>query len=167
MDTLICTLCAIEKPFNEFYKNKGMPSGYANQCKECVKARSKKREEVLRQNPEWVEKEKARARDKYRRLGYNHKQKEWDKKRPWTKIYVYKNINRDLKRKGLLNDSQTAHHWNYNLLKDVFILNKKVHRKLHRFIRIDEETLCFRTIEGNLLDTRDKHQNYINIIEKL
>ena len=58
MKTLFCTLCATEKSVSEFYKNKAMPSGYANQCKECVKARAKAREKVLRQDPEWMGKGK-------------------------------------------------------------------------------------------------------------
>jgi len=68
METLICTLCGREKEISEFYKNNGMPSGYANQCKDCVKARSKIREKRLRTNEEWVEQEKSRGREKYRRL---------------------------------------------------------------------------------------------------
>lgn len=167
MDKIICTLCGEEKELSEFYKNKGMPSGYANQCKTCVKARSKIREQELRKNPEWVEKEKERAREKYLRLGYCEKQKEWDEKRPWSKSYIYKNMNRDLKKRGLLKDGETAHHWNYNLLKDVFVLDKKLHRKLHKYITLDYESLCFNTIEGNLLNTRDKHKNYIEIISNL
>ena len=163
MGTLICTLCEKEKSISEFYKNKVMPSGYANQCKECVKARSKVREEKLRQDPEWVEKEKVRAREKYKRLDYNDKQKKWDEKRPWTKTSTYRNLNRDLK----LTKDQSIHHWNYNFLKDVFILDKKLHRKLHVHIKIDEDTLCFRTCEGHLLDTRKKHSNYINKIKAL
>jgi len=132
MGEIICTLCVIEKPVSHFYKNNKTKSGYANQCKECVKARAKKREVELRKDPEWVEKEKARAREKYDRLNYKEKQKEWDEKRPWSKTSTYRNMNRDLKVKGLLKEGQTAHHWNYNFLKDVFILDKKVHRKLKK-----------------------------------
>ena len=130
-------------------------------------ARAKIRESELRKNPEWVEKEKARAREKYQRLNYKEKQKKWNEKRPWTKTCVYKNLNRHLRIKGLLKDGQTAHHWNYNLLKDVFVIDKKLHRKLHKYITLDQESLCFNTIEGNLLDTREKHENYINIIKDI
>ena len=36
-----CTLCGEVKSLSEFYANKGMQDGYANQCKECVKKRAK------------------------------------------------------------------------------------------------------------------------------
>ena len=80
-----CKVCGIEKDSSQYYK------GSPRTCKECVKARVKEREKELRNNPEWVEKEKVRARDKYKRLGYKNKQKEWDKNRPW-KILVLTRI---------------------------------------------------------------------------
>ena len=49
----------------------------------------------------------------------------------------------------------------------VFVIDKKLHRKLHKYITLDQESLCFNTIEGNLLDTREKHENYINIIKDI
>jgi len=167
MDTIVCTLCSVEKKLSEFYKNKGMPSGYANQCKECVKERAKKRDVRLRKNPKWVEAEKKRSREKYKRLGYCEKQKEWDKKRPWSKNQEYKNLNRNLRINGLLKKGEIAHHWNYNFIKDVFILDKRLHKKLHRYLIIDNDTFCFKTIEGTLLNTRKKHKDYIEIIENL
>lgn len=42
----VCKSCGVEKPIDSFYKNKLMPSGYLNQCIECVKAREKKRRAV-------------------------------------------------------------------------------------------------------------------------
>jgi len=163
MDTIICTLCGEEKELNKFYKHKGMPSGYTNQCKECVKKRAKIREIELRKNPLWVEKEKERGRNKYHRLNYKEKQKVWNEKRPWTKSNIYKGLNKKLK----LKETETAHHWNYNFLEDVFIIEKKLHRKLHKYLTIDEDTFCFITMEGNLLDTKEKHEYYINIISNL
>lgn len=38
---LKCTLCGTVADCSNFYKNKLMLSGYANQCKECVKARAR------------------------------------------------------------------------------------------------------------------------------
>ena len=31
----------------------------------------------------------------------------------------------------------------------------------HRFLRYDEETMLYRTVDGELLDTKEKHENYI------
>lgn len=166
MDTKICFKCEKEKPLDDFYKHNKMADGRLNKCKVCTKKDVDEREKRLRLNPEWVESEKVRAREKYVRLGYKEKQKEWDKKRPWSDTSECKNLNRDLKRKGVLKEGQVAHHWNYNLLKDVIIIESPDHRKLHRFLTIDEGTLCFKTLEGSVLDTKEKHLNYIKIVKK-
>lgn len=37
MDTKICSICGLEKPLEEFVKNKTKKSGYASHCKNCHK----------------------------------------------------------------------------------------------------------------------------------
>ncbi len=64
---------------------------------------------------------------------------EKDKKYPWKSTPEYKGMHKRLK----LTKNESAHHWNYNLLKDVIILDKKIHRKLHRFLTLNENSLCF------------------------
>lgn len=161
MKILTCTLCATEKPTNEFYKNKGMPSGYANQCKECVKARSKAREERLRQSPEWVEAERIRAGEKHKRLNYGAKYLESARlKKPWTLTSKYKNLHRGLRAAGKINEGEVVHHWNYNYLDSYFIMTKANHRKLHIELTFDESTLCF-IGGGDLLDSKSKHSDFI------
>jgi len=162
--TIICTLCLVEKPIESFYKNNKTSSGCSNQCKECVKKRAKLREEKLRQDPEWVEKEKIRGREKYKRLGYAEKQKEWDKDKPWKNTFVYKNLNRNLK----LSKTETAHHWCYNddKLKDVFVLSRKFHKYLHKFLVLSIDDRLFKTKDGILLDTKEKHSDFINKIKE-
>jgi len=70
-----CIICKAIKPLDEFYKHKKMTDGHLNKCKECTKSQSKERENKLRLNPDWVEKEKERAREKYHRLNYREKHK--------------------------------------------------------------------------------------------
>ena len=49
MKTKICTKCKVEKPIIEFYKRNDSNDGYRNECKKCVRDKSKKWRE---NNPE-------------------------------------------------------------------------------------------------------------------
>ena len=117
--------------------------------------------EIKTSTPEGLEKERARHRDKYKRLGYKELQKEWDKDKPWKLTSVYKglrsNYYKDLPREYEL------HHWNYNdaFLKDVFILNIKDHKELHNNLFLDLEKRIFYLEDGTYLDTKEKHKEYI------
>lgn len=56
------------------------------------------------------------------------------------------------------------HHWNYNRdhYKDVIWLTKKHHMKAHRFIIYDQEQMKYRRFDtGELLDTKERHENFI------
>lgn len=57
----VCKSCGIEKPLDSFYKHKKMPSGYLNQCIDCVKAREKRRRTVKADHLKAYD--KARAND--------------------------------------------------------------------------------------------------------
>ena len=65
--------------------------GRSAACKNCTKKDAREREKILRSNPEWVEKEKKRAREKYHRLGYKDKHKPNPEKKK-TIIENYKNM---------------------------------------------------------------------------
>ena len=155
--------CGLEKPISEFYAHPSMTFGVDSKCKECVKARAKLRHHRLTEDPEFVEKERARHRDKYHRLGYKEQQKEWDKDKPWKNTSTYKNLKRDMKvEKGF-----ELHHWNYNdeYLKDVFILDIKDHKNLHNSLFLDVEKRIFYLEDGTYLDTKEKHREYIEGLE--
>jgi hypothetical protein len=156
----ICTICKEWKSLNDFYKNKLMPSGYLNQCKDCVKSRAKKRHHELSKNPEWLDKERKRHREKYYRLNYKDMQKEWDKDRPWKGTATYKNLKRDASVKFNIPKTHELHHWNYNYLKCFFTLNKSLHKKIHTLLEFDNETLCYKH-NNKLLDTKQKHGLFI------
>lgn len=90
-----CKKCSTEKPLTEFYKNRQLLDGHANDCKECVKERSRlwvaaNKERHLenckayaRANPEkrtatvkaWVEENRERSREI---------KAEWKKRNPET-----------------------------------------------------------------------------------
>lgn len=161
MTNKICFKCNIEKPLSEYYKHKQMGDGHLNKCKTCTKKDVKLQTDINASTPEGLEKERARHRDKYHRLGYKEQQKEWDKNKPWKESTVYKRLRgkyyKDLPREFEL------HHWNYNddYLLDVFILNIKEHKNLHNFLTLDLEKRIFYLEDGTYLDTKEKHKEYI------
>ena len=147
-----CIKCHDEKPKGDFYSGQG-------DCKECTKKRVKARENRLREiDSEWVEKEKERHRDKYLRLDYKTKQKEWDAERPWKNYSEYKNLARDLS----LPKGFEAHHWSYKKgnIRSVFVLPINSHKQAHRFLEFDKERRCF-IFNGRLLDTKMKHEVFL------
>jgi L-rhamnose mutarotase len=154
-----CIKCSITQDFTSFYKHSGMKDGVLNKCKKCCKEESYVNFNKKMEDPLFQLSEKERQREKYKRLEYKEKQKKWDEDKPWKKTSIYKNLNRDLK----LKSSECAHHWNYNneFLRDVIILDKTFHKKIHKYLIFDKKLLIFKTIDNVLLDTKDKHLNYI------
>lgn len=158
-----CKDCKVKKESSDFY-------GVQKECKECTKKRVRLREEKLRQNPDWVEKEKNRAREKYHRLNYREKHKPSPEKK--KEIMERYNSRYPEKRKAKstsaslkpLIKGNELHHWNYNIefAKDVIELTQKDHAKIHRFIKYDQKTFMYKDLNGNLLDTREKHEELIN-----
>jgi len=152
-----CIRCNNDKELNDFYVHPKMKDGHLNKCKECCKEVADLREKKLRQNnPEWCEKERVRSIEKYHRLNYRKKEIEQEKLKPY-KNGKYKNLSRKLK----LSSNENQHHWNYNLIEDVIILMKKFHRYLHRYLILDENLLIFTTTDGQILDSKEKHLEYI------
>lgn len=155
----ICFRCKKSKPLDCYYKHKGMSDGHLNKCKDCTKQESSVREKKLRLDSNWVEKERERHRDKYNRLGYKEKQKEWDKLKPWKKYSEYKNLSRDLRiPKGF-----SAHHWSYKRknIRSVFIMTISNHKKAHTLLDFSFNDKCFKTKSGALLNTRLKHEIFL------
>jgi hypothetical protein len=155
----ICFKCSLEKSLDDFYKHKKMADGHLNKCISCTKQDTRNTELKIRSTPEGLERDRKRHRDKYQKLGYKEKQKEWDKFKPWKQSQAYKNLSRDLE----IPLGMEAHHWNYNdeYLKDVFILDRKIHRNIHRFLTLDLDRKIFMDLNGNYLDTKEKHKKFI------
>lgn len=160
-----CKECKADKDKSEFY-------GLQGECKECTKKRVRIREENLRKNPEWLKKEHERQREKYHRLNYKEKhnpspeakklamQKQREK---FPEKYKAKSLTSHMKPK--IKDNQ-LHHWSYNLehAKDIIELSILDHAKIHRFIKYDKNTFMYKDLNGNLLDTKEKH---LELIQKI
>ena len=158
----VCFRCGVEQPLKEFYKHKGMADGHLGKCKTCAKSDSKKRHYEKSKDDEWVEAERVRGREKYHRLNYNERYKETVATRPWENKSRYSKIYRDLKIDREV--GVELHHWNYNYryLRDVVKMDIKDHKRLHSHLFLDIDKRIFKDVEGNYLDTKEKHLAYIN-----
>lgn len=174
----ICLRCNSSKNVDDFYKHPQMSDGYLNICKTCKRTEAKEREERLRKNPEWVEKERERGREKYNRLNYKNIKPSYENKKKhmirYNKIYPEKYKAKNSSQRISCPKGFHRHHWSYNEehWKDVIILESKEHSDLHRFIEYDE-SFYYRTAinigkfkRGDLLDTREKHLEFLEIIKQ-
>jgi len=154
-----CFKCNVEKPLSEFYRHNQMADGHVNKCKTCNKLDVKKDYYRKASDPLFIENERERSKEKYVRLNYKERQKQWDIDKPWKRTSIYKGLSKKFKiPKGF-----ELHHWNYNsdFLEDVIVLKIKEYRQSHTYLEFDDVLLKFKTKKGELLDTKEKHILYL------
>lgn len=157
METKKCFKCGRELPITEFYRHPQMADGHLNKCKDCTKNDVHNNYEKNIQNQDFIEKERARGRDKYRRLGYASKKSAHSENR---------NTREFLSRRGIDMTDLEVHHWDYNRKKDVFLLGKREHKYIHRFLVYDPSSKMF-YYEGVLLESKQQHRAVIvNLLKK-
>lgn len=164
MESKVCFKCNQQKPLTEFYKHPLSSDGYFSKCKECIKNERSAAYQVNVISSEFIEKERKRARQKYKRLYKGTAKANPGVTKRWIERYPEKrkaqNAANRLKEKG-----KETHHWSYldEHFKDVIFLTKAEHMKAHRFIIYDQERRMYRRYDTNeLLDTKEKHTNFIN-----
>jgi len=149
--TRICTKCGRELPLSRFYRY--LPSC----CMDCKK--ESVRENYLRksEDPAFIEKERERGREKYRRLGYRNKRSDGSR----LKSALYSSAShakRDLGAK--VPADLELHHWNYHLPKEVIVLPRRLHHRVHTGIKLNlTEGIYYQG--DNRLDTLEKHLSFI------
>ena len=167
----ICFKCGFKKSLDDFYKHSAMPDGHVNKCIKCNKDDVKKNYAEKRKDPEFIEKDRKRGRDKYHRLNYinNKPSKEVQHKRNLNYKNLYPEKCKARNKAQYLKKSfkeNHLHHWSYNEehYKDCIELDVKTHHLIHRFIVYDQERMMYRALDGLLLNTKELHLEYINKI---
>jgi hypothetical protein len=134
-----------------------MADGTVNKCKDCnlkdVKVNYyKKAEDIV-----FIEKERARGREKYERL--NYKDRIDNRQTPWKDNPTYKGLHKKFKAEK----ETELHHWNYNneFLEDIVFMDIRQHRQAHVGLILDKEKRIFKTIEGVYLETKEQHLEYL------
>lgn len=158
-----CFKCGVEKELSEFYKHSAMLDGHLNKCKECTKNDVHQNYKKNMKSPEWRAKEKERSKDKYHRLNYCQRSYELKKANPFINA-EYKSMNKWLSKRIILKDTEQIHHWNYNLLKDVIVMDSDLHRIAHTVlkpIKIGQYMGLFTDVNGFVLVNKSDHLKYL------
>lgn len=155
--TKVCFKCGRELPLSEFYSHPRMADGHLNKCKECTKKDVKKNYDRKAKDDTWVEKERARGREKYHRLNYKDKDCNKETRRDF---HAPSYVSRALRRIGYDVKGKEAHHWNYNKQRSVILLSPKAHHRVHKHIIANREDKYCYTLDGVRLDTEEKTLKY-------
>jgi hypothetical protein len=168
-----CFKCNQIKPLSDYYKHPQMGDGHLNKCKCCTKKDTKERLDRKLKEPEFLENERSRHREKYYRLDYKEKHKPSpDQKKISTQKHREKypeKYHAKIASQRIKCINGERHHWSYNKehYRDVIDLTIKDHAKAHRFIVYDQERMMYRRSDNNeLLDTKESHIEWIEFCIK-
>jgi len=164
-----CKICNIEKSNTDFYKHPYTKDKLSYKCISCANDVSKKKYNTLKSDPDFILKSRIRAREKYHKYKYKSK-KSFDTDLKYFLKYPEKRKARIASQYIKIEKGYHKHHWSYNEnhYTDIIVLDVSTHHKLHRFLVYDQNFKKYRKIDNNeLIDTKDKHIEYINYIKQL
>lgn len=162
MEYKVCFKCGRVLPLDSFYKHPRMRDGHLNKCKDCTKTGVHNRWVEKSKDPEWVEKERSRGRDKYIRLNYRQKYEGCSLRKLLPNAYG--DISRKLRKYKITKKGFEFHHWNYHLLNSVFQLSRKAHKCIHRHMTFNRDDLYCYEEDGTRLTSEKQAEDYFNSV---
>lgn len=163
MQTKKCFKCGREFPIAEFYNHPQMLDGHLNKCKDCTKKDAKIRYEQKSADEMWMEKERVRGRDKYKRLGYK------DKYQKITREICPQEagISKKLRMLGYDTSGKEAHHWNYNRPFSVFLISRKAHHRIHLHMTVNrDDKYCYKENGERIISETDAAGYFSEILSQ-
>lgn len=161
-----CLECGEIKSLGLFYKKVSMADGHLNKCKDCTKKRVSANYFENMKDPDFVNRERIRSRERYRSLPKRIRDPDFKKKYQgkWLDRFPEKRMAQSVVRRKYKLKGYQRHHWSYNEehYLDIIHLSEKDHKKAHRFLIYDQERFMYRGVDNVLLDTKEKHLKYIN-----
>lgn|SRR5574344_2301020 len=151
-----CFKCHRLLPIDMFYKHPRMSDGHLNKCKECTKKDSIVNYERHCYDESWMEKERQRGREKFKKYKYK-----CSKSYQTNKI---KHSRRYIKRRGYDLSGKVIHHWNYHLPYSVFVMSPRAHHRIHVHLHTSDRDFLQYTDDGSVLDSIEKCESYYRMI---
>ena len=156
-----CFKCHKILPLTDFYKHPKMSDGHLNKCKDCTKNDVHKNYMLKSSDEQWMEKERARGREKFHRLGYK-----WNKHTTRIDFNTKGSVSQMLKNRGYDTKGKEAHHWNYNLPLSVFLVSRKAHHRIHNATIMSRVDKCCYTKDGVKIETAEQAKSIYDTILK-